>query len=187
VTVGVLAAGVGLSAAQEGAPTPASGAKVKELAALMQAKKLESFSAAETGSKYVAALHIPGVQMLLISAAYLRPTDMQYRTFHKQHMEIYRDLMSSQYSTEKFFVEDALADGLALAPAKNVAADAVTNGEDRRPFDGDFDPRGRNKKKISRDDYYKAFSAADARYAELVDLLLAALKKSGLAAPLPMR
>ena len=187
VVAGLVAAGSGAPAAQDGAPTPVSGPKVKELAALMAAKKLESFSTAETGSKYVAVLLVPGAQMLLISAAYLRPTDMQYRTFHKQHMEIYRDLMSSQYSTEKFFVEDAQADGLALAPARNVAADAVTKGDARQPFDGEFETRRRNSKKIFRDDYYQAFTAADARYAELVDLLLTALKKSGLAAPPPVR
>ncbi len=184
-----LAAGVVVSAAQEPAPVSASGPKVKELAALMQARKLESFSAEETGSKYVAAFHIPGVQMLVVSAAYGRPTDMQYRTFHKQHQEIYQELKSSPYASEKFFIEDSLADGLALVPGKNLAADSVTVGTGRQLFDGDFsDPRRKNQKKISRDDYYKAFAAADARYVVLLDLLVAGLKKdAGLAGPVAMR
>jgi hypothetical protein len=126
--------------------------------------------------------------MLVVSAAYGRPTDMG-TAFHKQHQEIYQELKSSPYSTEKFFVEDSMADGLAVVPGKNLAADSVTMGTSRQLFDGDFvDPRRKNPKKISRDDYYKAFSAADARYVVILDLLVAALKKeAGLAAPAAMR
>lgn len=176
----VLASAGALVQAQ-GVPVPAStsAAKAKEIASLMQAQKLESFAASETGSKYVAALLIPNVQLLVVSAAYGRPTDLEYRVSHKQYMEVYMDLKSSGLAADKAFFEDALADGLVAMPGKNLVADSITSGSERRVFDGDFaDPRRRNQKKISQEDYFKAFTAADARYAELLDVLLTAIKKA---------
>jgi hypothetical protein len=176
-------------AQQTPAPASASAAKVKELAALMAEKKLEFFAAPETGPKYVAVLYLPGVQLLLASASYGRPLDFDYYIFHKKYQEMYQELKSSPLSAEKLFIEDVLADGLAVQPPKNGAPDSVTNGGERRIFDGDFaDPRRRNQKKISQEDYLKAYTTADARYAALVDILLTALKKStSLAAPAPVR
>jgi hypothetical protein len=180
-------AGAGVLVEAQGAPVPVStsAAKAKEVASLMQAQKLESFAASETGSKYVAALLIPNVQLLVASAAYGRPTDLEYRVAHKQYMEVYMDLKSSGLAADKAFFEDALADGLVAMPGRNLVADSITTGGERRVFDGDFaDPRRKNQKKISQEDYFKAFTAADARYAVVLDVILTALKKgSSLAAP----
>ena len=166
-------------------PVSASPSKAKELASLLQSRKLESFAAAETPSKFVAVLHVPGVQLLLAAAAYGRPLDFDYRLLHKEYMEVYMELKSSPMAADKFFVEDQLADGLAVQPVKGAPADAVTVGAERRSFDGDFaDPRRRNQKKISQEDYYKAFVDGDARYTVLLDVLLKALKSGApLAAP----
>ena len=50
-------------------------------------------------------------------------------------------------------------------------------------FDGDFaDPRRRNQKKISQDEYLKAFSAADERYTRLLTILIEELKKASVLA-----
>jgi len=185
-----LLAGAGaLVQAQEAVPASTSAVKAKEVASLMQARKIESFAAAETGSKYVAALLIPNVQLLVVSAAYGRPTDLEYRVNNKQYMDIYMDLKSSGLAADKAFFEDALADGLVAVPAKNMPADSMTTGTERRLFDGDFaDPRRRNQKKISQEEYVKTYAAADARYAVVLDVILAALKKgSSLAAPVGVR
>jgi hypothetical protein len=173
--------------AQAPAP-PASSPKAKELGTLLAARKLESFAAVETGSKFVAVLHTPGVQMLVVSAAYGRPMDFDYRLLHKQYQEIYMELKSSMLAADRFYVEDILADGLVLIPAKNAPADAVVVGVERRVFDGDFgDPRRKNQKKISQEEYNKHFADADTRYAVLLDILIAAVKKVGLAAPEGLR
>jgi hypothetical protein len=181
VVAGVLILGGtgGASAQQTPAPSAASPAKVKELIGLLAAKKLETFAAPETGPKFVAVFYIPGVQLLVASASYGRPLDFDYYLFHKKYQEMYQELKSSPLSAEKFFVEDTLADGLVPLPGKSIAFDSVTAGGERRLFDGDFaDPRRRNQKKISQDDYFKAFSTADARYAALLDILIEALKKA---------
>jgi len=178
---GVLVAGGTALADGQQAPLPVatSPAKVKELTALLTAKKLETFAAPESGPKFVAVFHVPGVQLLLAGASYARPLDVEYYLFHKKYMDMYQELKSSPLSAEKFYVEDILADGLAVVPGKNLQADAVSLGGERRIFDGDFaDPRRRNQKKISQEDYFKAFTTADARYAELLDALLTAIKKT---------
>src|SRR5512145_2019496 len=66
-------------AAQPG--TSASAAKVKELIALMQSKKLEAIAARdpEASGRFVAALHIPGVQLLVVSAVYDKPSELDSR------------------------------------------------------------------------------------------------------------
>ena len=190
VAVGLIAGGSrGATAQQAQAPSATSPAKVKELTALLASKKLETFAAPENGPKFVAVLHVPGVQLLLASASYGRPLDFDYYLFHKKYQDMYQELKSSPLSVEKFFVEDTLADGLVVIPGKGGAIDVVTVGDDQRTFDGDFaDPRRKNQKKIPQDDYFKAFSAADARYAALLDVLIAALKKdAGLAASVAVR
>jgi hypothetical protein len=192
MAVGLIAGGMGGATAQQApaaAPAAASPAKVKELIGLLLSRKLEIFAAPENGPKFVAVLHVPGVQLLLASASYGRPLDFDYYLFHKKYQDMYQELKSSPLSVEKFFVEDTLADGLVVAPGKSGAIDVVTVGGERRTFDGDFaDPRKRNQKKITQDDYFKAFSTADARYAALLDVLIAAAKKdAGLAASAGVR
>lgn len=179
VAAGLIAGGTGgVTAQQTPPPSATSPAKVKELTALLASKKLETFAAPESGPKFVAVLHIPGVQLLLASASYGRPLDFDYYLFHKKYQDMYQELKSSPLSAEKFFVEDTLADGLVVIPGKGGAIDGVTVGGERRNFDGDFaDPRRRNQKKIAQEDYFKAFVAADARYTALLDVLIAALKK----------
>lgn len=192
VAVGLMVGGTGAATAQQ-APAAAPGAtsppKVKELIGLLTAKKLETFAAPENGPKFVAVLHIPGVQLLLASASYGRPLDFDYYLFHKKYQDMYQELKSSPLSVEKFFVEDTLADGLVVIPPKSGGIDVVTIGGERRIFDGDFaDPRRKNQKKITQDDYFKAYSSADARYAALLDVLIGALKKdTSLAASGPVR
>ncbi len=170
------------------APPGASPAKAKELGALLQSRKLEVFATAETGSKFVAVLHVPGVQLLLVSAAYGRPLDFEYRLFHKQYLEMYQELRSSPLAADKFVVEDVLADGLLAIPVRKTAPDVATLGSERRVFDGDFaDPRRRNQNKIAQEDYFKAYERADERYTALLDLLIAAVKKASLAGPAAVR
>jgi hypothetical protein len=190
VAMGLIAGGTGPALARQGAaPAATSAAKAKELSALLVSKKLETFAAREDGPKFVAVFHVPGVQLLLASASYGRPLDFDYYLFHKKYQDMYQELRSSPLSAEQFFVEDTLADGLVVIPGKGGAIDAVTLGDERQTFDGDFaDPRRRNQKKISQEDYFKAFSSADSRYAALLDILITALKKQpGLARAVAVR
>jgi hypothetical protein len=160
------------------APVPASSsAKAKEVVSLMSAKKLESFAARdpENAGEYVAALLIPNVQLLVVSAKYSRDNDIEYALYHKQYSNAYSDLRSGIFSSNKFFVDDALGDGLIAVPGKNPQHDVVTIDTSKHVFDGLFDPKGRNKKPL-QDVYMKTFADADARYAHLLDVLISKLK-----------
>jgi hypothetical protein len=164
------------------APTPASGGKARELAAALSARKLEAFAARDPdkAGRFVAVLHVPGAQLLVVAADYSRATDIEYRLYHKDYMTAYAELNSSTLAGERVFVEDAVGDGLMVVPGKGLAPDTVTSPKGRQSFDGDFaDPRRRNQKKISQEDYYRAFSDADQTYTRLLGILVDAVAKAG--------
>ncbi|MFI5177722.1 MAG: hypothetical protein ACHQO8_04130 [Vicinamibacterales bacterium] len=159
---------------------PISPARAKELVSLLQSKKLEAFAVKDSSAagRFVAVLLVPNVQLMVVSAGYERPSDVEYAIYTKDYMRAYVDLNSSVLSKDKVFVEDALCDGLKPGPSGGVS-DAITSGTEKHVFDGDFaDPKKRNQKKISQEDYVKAFSAADAKYTQFLTMLLDELKKS---------
>lgn len=169
-----------LAALAQALPVPTSPPRVKELVALLQSKKLEAFAvkdASESG-RFVAVLLVPNVQLMLISAGYERPTDVEYRINEKDFMNAYAELNSSVLAKDKVFFQDALCDGL-FPKSTNGVEDIVTIGTTKRIFNGDFnDPKKKpDPKKPSLEDYVKAFSDADAKYTSLVTMVLDVLKK----------
>ncbi len=166
-------------------PAATSPTHVKELVGLLQAKKLEAFAVRDTDTpgRFVAVLLVPNAQLLLISAAYDRPTDIDYRISAKDYMNAYAELNSGVMSKERVFFEDALCDGLVAKPANGVD-DTVTIGAEKHVFNGDYtDPKKKpDPKRPNQDQYFKTFVEADARYTKLLTMLVDELKKS--AAPL---
>ena len=166
------------------APSTASesGVKAKELAALLQAKKLEAFAARDAmqPGRYVAAIVVPGVQLLVVSATYSRTNDIEYSLYNKKFQDAYLDLKSGALATERFFVDDAMCDGLVAVPGKNPLHDSVHMDGAKMIFDGDFiDPKkSKNSKKVPEDVYRKNFATADMRYAKALDLLITELKRT---------
>jgi hypothetical protein len=186
--VGVVAAlafvvaGAGLMAAGQSNKLPAgiSGAKAKELHSAMTAKKLEAYAIRDSSAegRYAAVMLVPNVQLLVVSAQYERPSDIEYRLYHKDYATAYADLRSSVLAKDRFFVEDAFCDGLkAQPPKKPPVFDQVMMDNEKQIFDGVFveSPR-RNDTRLSREEYTKRAVAADARYAQLLTMLIDALK-----------
>ena len=95
-------------------------------------------------------------------------------------MNAYQDLRSSVLSTKRVFIEDVFCDGLVPQPAKGqLVTDSVTVESQKLVFDGIFaDPKKKDPKKISLEDYTKNFASADERYSRLLGLLVDELKKS---------
>lgn len=169
-----------LTALAQALPAPTSPPRVKELVALLQSKKMEAFAvkdAAESG-RFVAVYLVPGAQLMLISAGYERPTDVEYRINEKDFMNAYAELNSSVLAKDKVFFQDVLCDGLFPKPTNGVD-DSVTIGTTKRVFNGEFnDPKKKpDPKKPSLEEYAKAFSDADAKYTSLVTMVLDGLKK----------
>jgi hypothetical protein len=159
-------------------PEPTSPAPAKVVVGLLQAHKLEAFAAKDPSAagRFVAVLSIPEVQLLVVSATYERPTDIEYRIYQKDFMGAYMDLSASRLAKDRVFVEDVVADGLQPIPAKDGPGDSFTLDAERRTFDGVFSKKPNDKKKIWREDYIKAFSGADATYTRLLAVLADALK-----------
>ena len=165
-----------------GTPSTVTGPKAKELAELLQAKKLETFAVADESkpNRYAAATLIPGVQMMVVAATYSRQSDITSNLYHKAYQNLYLDLKSGVYSSDRFYVVDTASDGLVMVPMKNAAVtDTATLNETEHVFDGDFiGSRIRNRKRVPAETYSKAYADADAQYAHVLDVLIAALKKS---------
>jgi hypothetical protein len=169
---GVLAVAVSATAlAQESK----SAALAKELSAALDAAKLDSIAAKDPAKPdvFVAALYFPGTQLLVVTAQYAAPLAMNDRLAKKDYREAYLDLSSASVPGSKVFIEDLGANGLVARPRDNEAFDAYDGGGKRVSFDGDW-----KKQQLSEEDYMKAFSAADARYSEILTALLAQAKKT---------
>ena len=73
--------------------------------------------------------------MLVVSANYCRPTDIEYFIYQKDYLNAYRDLKAGALAREREFVDDVLCDGLVAVPAKNALPDSVTIDTARQLFE----------------------------------------------------
>src|SRR5258706_6446881 len=100
------------------ATSPAQDSKssslAKQLAAALDAAKLDSIAAKDPAGSdvYVGALYIPGFQLLTVSAKYSAPILLDGRLGKKEYRDVYIDLNSASTPGSKFFVEDLGLDGL---------------------------------------------------------------------------
>ena len=147
----------------------------KQLAAALDAAKLDSIAAKDPSAPdlFVAALYFPGTQLLVVSAKYSVPQLLNERVTKREYRDVYLDLNGASVADTKVFIEDPGADGLKVKHEDNTAFDSVEMGGKRTMFDGDW-----KKQKLSEQDYLKAFSTADERYAQILAALLAQAKKT---------
>lgn len=150
-------------------------ALAKQLAGLLDARKLDSIAARQAGSDdtFVAALYFPGSQLLVISAKYAAPPLMNEKIIQGNYRDCYIDLNVAVDPSTKVFVEDLLADGIRATRAENTPFDTYTKGDARFPFDGEW-----KKRKVKEDEYMKRFSEAEADYTRMLEALIAQLQKS---------
>ena len=161
----------GAAAAQEAKSPPLA----KQLAAALSAAKLDSVAAKDPQrpNSYIGALHIPGVQLLVIAAEYPAPALLDPRLAKGEYREVYIDLNASGVPGSRVFVEDLGANGLFAKPTDNIPMDMYEASGKRLMFDGEW-----GRQKMSQQEYMKGFAGADERYAEMLTVLLAQLKKS---------
>jgi hypothetical protein len=170
-----------LAAALLGIASPVAGqdgksvALAKQLAAALDAAKLDSVAAkdAATPDTYVAALYFPGAQLLVVSAKYAAPQLLDARLGKKEYRDTYIDLSSASVPESKVFIQDGGADGLKAKREENQAFDICEIAGKPTVFDGDW-----KRQKLSEQDYMKAFTTADDRYSAMLTALLAQLKKT---------
>ena len=152
-----------------------SSSLAKQLAAALDAGKLDSIAAKDPASPdvFAAALYFPGMQLLVISGKYAVPQLLTDRVGRKEYRDVYLDLNGAATADSKIFIEDPGADGLKAKREENQAFDQCEMGGKRTMFNGDW-----KMQKLSEDDYMKAYGAADARYSQILTALLAQAKKT---------
>ncbi|MEO5894069.1 MAG: hypothetical protein ABIS06_00025 [Vicinamibacterales bacterium] len=157
-----------LAAQQESKSSPLA----KQLTQVLDAAKLDVIGAAdpETGS-YVAALYIPGTQILVVSGKFVDDFLGPHRLSKKEYRELYMDLQGAAVAGSRLFAQDAGANGFILKPAGGGAADTYEKNSKTTVFDGAW-----KKAKIPELDYVKSFTEADEQYARVLTLLLAQAK-----------
>ena len=150
-----------------------SSAAARELAQLMESRKLDSVAARQPGAadQFVAALYFPG-QLLVVWAKYSAPALLNEKLVRHEYRDVYIDLNSASIANSKTLITDLGADGLKAKREENTAFDAQDSGGKSFRFDGNW-----REDKMSEEEYMKAFSTADDAYSQALTVLLAALKK----------
>ena len=153
-----------------------SGDVARQLTQLLETKKLDTIAVADgkNPGTYVAAMHIPGAQLLVVSAKYAAPAMLTELLARKDFRGVYVELSSASIQSSKLLVMDAYANGLMPKPSGDQPADSIDRGGTLSTFDG-----GWKKAKITEADYMKTYGDADAAYSQLLQLLVNHLKTSG--------
>jgi hypothetical protein len=153
-----------------------SGDVAKQLTQLLETKKLDTIAVADAKNPgtYVAAMHIPGSQLLVVSAKYSAPAMLTELLARKDFRGVYVELSSASIPSSKVLVMDAYANGLMPKPSGDQPPDSVDRGGTLSTFDGAW-----KKAKITEADYMKTYGDADAAYIQLLQLLVTHLKASG--------
>jgi hypothetical protein len=153
-------------------PQPASAALAQQLVALMEQMKLDSVAAREAQpDAYVAALYFPG-QLMVVGARYSVPVLLNDKLAKKDYRDIYNDLNGAPVAGTKCLVMDLGANGLKADREEGQPFDTIETTTRALAFDGDW-----KAQKLSEEEYRKAFSDADARYAKMLKVLVDQLKK----------
>jgi hypothetical protein len=179
VTAVLLVASLTQAGLAHGQPaSPGTSAPVKELAALLATRASGAgprFIAAEDpadATRFVAAMLLPDLQLLVVAAGYSAPVLLRERVLTRKYQDAYQDLQAASIPEGKVVIEDLLANGIAVKPAKGQAPDAATIAGRTVTFDGLW-----RKAKLSEAEYTSAFAAAEQRYARLLGLLIAQAKQ----------
>lgn len=176
LTLGVLASAALSSAVLAQAVPSQSGPAAKELIDLMTKAKTDCVvRASNVFGGYVAALHVPGAKLTVVSARFLDTRAMEYKVYQKDCMGAYADLSAAMDAVDRVVIDDIAGDGLVAMPKKDVPRDGITREGKSVKFDGD--PKLLKQQKSTPDEFQKNFSSADTTYSELLRLLTAELKK----------
>lgn len=156
--------------------TTESPALAKALVAELSKKKQDCLLAKdpEVPGQFIAALHLPGLQLLVVSAKFADPAGMDFRMFSSDCMGGYADLNAAVTATDRVVFNDLGADGLVAMPKKEAPRDGVTRGGKEVKIDGSNNAL--KAAKITAGDFQKTFTDADHLYAGYLRLLIARLK-----------
>ena len=148
-----------------------SGPLAKQLAQALDTAKLDSIAASDpsTGG-FVAALYIPGTQLLVVSGKLANPEVGNVRLSKKEYRELYMDLMGAAVAGSRQFATDISCDGFVFKPEDDAPGDTWEVADKTQTFEG------AKKAKLSDEEYLKVYTDADSQYSHILQLLLAKTK-----------
>ena len=149
-----------------------SAAFASELAGLLDTMKLESVAAQQGADVYVGALYFPGSQLLVVGGKYASAARMKDLLGRKDYREVYLDVSSATEQKTRVFIMDLGANGLKFRRENNQPFDTADVGGRSVTFDGDW-----GRAKITEDDYRKTYAATDEQYSQMLQALIAQIKK----------
>jgi hypothetical protein len=142
-----------------------------ELVKLLDQMKLDSVAAQQDG-QFVSALYLPGSQLLVVRGRFASAERATVLIERKMYRDVYTDLNSAAEAATKVFVSDLGANGLRFRRESNQPFDTADVAGKSYRFDGEW-----GKAKLSREDYTKAYQTADEQYNQMLQALIAELKK----------
>ena len=144
-----------------------------ELCKLLDDHKLDSIAARQNGDQYVGALYFAGAQLLVVKGKFASASRMDDLLTKKQFREVYMDLSGASDQQTRQFIMDLGANGLRFKRDGEQPFDTVDVGPKSYRFDGEWGGRA----KITEEEYRKAFTQIDEEYAQILQALIAQLKK----------
>jgi hypothetical protein len=151
-----------------------SAALASELTKLLTAQNLDSIATVEAEMQYVGALYIPGSQLLVVRAKVPIKDRMSYLLYNKMYKDAYADLNSASDPATRILISDLGANGLQFKREKDQPFDMVQIGGNSVAYDGKWGGKGN----LSKDEYAKSYETSDEQYTQMLETLIAALKKS---------
>jgi hypothetical protein len=167
--IGVVCGLVGLAGASGLEP---SSQTATALVTLMKSRNLDAFAAPdpETPDRFVAAMLVPGVQLLVVAAKSTSPEYMKSQIAQRQYRDVYAALHASAVPESKVFFQDMGCDGLSLDGSSSTDIMYERNTA-QTIFDGDW-----KRQKISKPEYDEKLRKADAEYSRLLGVLTETLR-----------
>jgi hypothetical protein len=144
-----------------------------ELCKLLDAQKLDSIAARQAGDQYVGALYFSGTQLLVVKGKFSSASRMDDLLTKKEFKEVYMDLSGASDQQTRQFIMDLGANGLRFKREDNQPFDTVDVGSRSYKFDGEWG----DKAKITEAEYRKTYAQVDEEYAQMLQALIAQLKK----------
>jgi hypothetical protein len=162
---------VGLATASGAEP---SSQTATTLVTLMKSRNLDAFAAPdpETPDRFVAAMLVPGVQLLVVAAKSTSPDYMKSQLAQQQYRDVYAALHASAVPETKVFFQDMGSDGLSLDGSTSTDI-MYERGTAQTIFDGDW-----KRQKVSKSAYDEKLRKADAEYSRLLGVLSESLRVS---------
>ena len=170
-----LAVAVAAPAAAEDAKPSKSSVQAAALAKQLAQAKLQYIATKDPTEpgRFVAAMHLPGSQLMIVSARYGAPALLNEKVLLGKFQDAYIDLNSASEAATRIIVEDIRADGFALAKSKDMMRDSFEANGKRVIFDFDW-----RKQKLTQAEYFSTLEAADTQYARMLELLIAEAQKT---------